>query len=246
MDFYDKFKNFSNEHLLEIIENPNDYQPKAVQTATAVIQSRNLSQEEIEAANQENELKRSELENEKRRKKEQIQLIRNKLSVLINNFRPYSDSELSPNKINKYLVVVLIVYVLFQLYQIGALFINMFQYNLLDYISVLFVLPTLYLCVCIFLLFRQNKYGWHLLSFFGIYHIIFCLYSYLKFSGIYSGFFQISQGDLFSAFFLWCCIIYTLNTKSIVELYQLSKENRLTSVSISLIFNCLIILVIFK
>ena len=46
-DFTEKFKTYSNTELLKIIDNPDLYQPLAVETANSIIASRQLTDQEF-------------------------------------------------------------------------------------------------------------------------------------------------------------------------------------------------------
>jgi hypothetical protein len=50
MEFYEKYKTYSNSELLKIIEIPNDYQSQAVETAKTIFSDRQLSEDEIKVA----------------------------------------------------------------------------------------------------------------------------------------------------------------------------------------------------
>jgi hypothetical protein len=57
-DFIETFKGYNNSELILRVDNPNQYQPLAVQAASIVLSSRNLSTEELENAR--NEIKQKE------------------------------------------------------------------------------------------------------------------------------------------------------------------------------------------
>ncbi|MBK6498822.1 MAG: hypothetical protein IPG00_11950 [Saprospiraceae bacterium] len=69
MEFSVKFKTYSNTELLRIIENPEGYQPKAVETAKTIFLDRQLTEEEIKIANDELEIERQEKLNKERKKR---------------------------------------------------------------------------------------------------------------------------------------------------------------------------------
>ena len=50
MDFLNTYQTYTNTELLRIIANAHDYQPLAVQAARMVIDSRQLSEEELQSA----------------------------------------------------------------------------------------------------------------------------------------------------------------------------------------------------
>jgi hypothetical protein len=58
MEFNEKFKTYSNTDLLRVIENPDDYQYQAVETAKIIFSERQLSEKEIKIAKDELEIER--------------------------------------------------------------------------------------------------------------------------------------------------------------------------------------------
>jgi len=75
MEFNEKFKTYSNTDLLRVIENPDDYQYQAVETAKIIFSERQLSEREIKIAKDELEIERQ----EKSRKEQQKKVVENKV-----------------------------------------------------------------------------------------------------------------------------------------------------------------------
>jgi len=69
MEFSEKFKTFSNTDLLRVIENPNDYQCQAVETAKIIFSERQLSKMEIKITKDELEIERLEKSRKEQQKK---------------------------------------------------------------------------------------------------------------------------------------------------------------------------------
>lgn len=82
MEFKDRFKTYSNTALLRIIDNPEEYQPKAVETAKSILADRQLTQEEVKIAKDELEVERQ--ENYTRRRKKE--LLKRKLKIQANQY----------------------------------------------------------------------------------------------------------------------------------------------------------------
>jgi len=75
MEFDEKFKTYSNTDLLRVIENPNDYQFQAVETAKTIFSDRQLSEMEIKIARDELEIERQ----DKSKKEQQKIAVENKV-----------------------------------------------------------------------------------------------------------------------------------------------------------------------
>jgi hypothetical protein len=62
-DFAERFRNHSNSHLLKIVESKGEYQPEAIEAAKNVLESRQLTEQEMQTA-------KAEIANEQLEKKE--------------------------------------------------------------------------------------------------------------------------------------------------------------------------------
>ena len=81
-DFNEKYNSYNNSELLKIIDCPNDYQPLAVQTAKDILESRHLTDQEIEIAKKEIAAQQQQKEEQNQKKKD----IENKVKGWGTNF----------------------------------------------------------------------------------------------------------------------------------------------------------------
>ena len=85
MEFSEKYKTYSNADLLRVIENHDDYQSQAVETAKNTLTDRQLSEMEIKIAKDELEIEKQEKlrkERTKRAVEDKVKNIVKSISVL--------------------------------------------------------------------------------------------------------------------------------------------------------------------
>lgn len=91
MEFTDRYKNYSNSELLKIIDNPNNFQPLAVETAKAIFESRQLSDEDIEIAKATIAIQRQEKEAHDEKEKSSAIKVKNIGALTCRHLLPNSD-----------------------------------------------------------------------------------------------------------------------------------------------------------
>jgi len=99
--FYDQYKSYSNFELLKILQQPEHYQPAAVEAATLLLKEREVSeQEQVEVTNHFEAIQQKEYV-----QKERINFVRNKL---VSFFEPMvrSPNEVHPVKWLNFLLVI--------------------------------------------------------------------------------------------------------------------------------------------
>lgn len=115
-DFTEKFKTYSNTDLLKIIQNPDDYQPLAVETAKTIFTSRQLSEEDIENAKAELESQRQDKEIQTQKKKDLENKVKNIADSLLETLNPIYTDTPTTDKIIKIICIVFGGLFLFQVY----------------------------------------------------------------------------------------------------------------------------------
>lgn len=166
------YETISNAELLNILENPDDFQPLAVEAASTELKKRNLSDTEIEAAKE--ILKTKVLEKE--RQKENLKKIETTFlstgQTLLDTLNPVQDG---PQNIEKTIRFIVIAFALFFLYNLLSnwefvdMYIRDFSYSPLGSLFVLF--PFIILPISLPLFWNRKKLGWLLLVIFLSYSI---------------------------------------------------------------------------
>lgn len=88
MELNERFKAYSNTALLRIIDNPEEYQPKAVETAKSILADRQLTQEEVKIAKDELEVERQEKLYKEKKKRAVEEKIKNTSKSILDNISP--------------------------------------------------------------------------------------------------------------------------------------------------------------
>lgn len=184
MEFYEKYKNYSNTELLKILKKKEDYQVPAIEAAEAILKERIVTSDEI--AEVENYFLDMEIkENDSIAKQNKYSdSIHDLLQPLIN---PGEKTEIS-KWLNIVLLVLFIQYI-FSMYETIPFFYHA-DYTDLDFGFIIFGLSIIYVPVIFYLLFKRKKWGWILLFADCIITIGFKIqeiFFFLKFSGWLDG-----------------------------------------------------------
>ena len=171
MDFSEKFSVYSNTDLLRIIENPNDFQSQAVETAKTIILERQLSETEIKIAEKELEAERQ----QNLKQEQQGQIIAGKVrnlgksvSDLIN---PIQEEAPTSKKTINTVSILLGALFLFSLYKRFGMIMFMFTDSRAEwgFETLLSFMLTIAFPTAIILFYFRKKAGWLLLTIYLIY-----------------------------------------------------------------------------
>jgi predicted RND superfamily exporter protein len=219
-NFVDRYKDYSNTELLNIVNQPNAFQPEAVIAAKKILTERSVSDMEIEDANKFID----DLKHKEQIKQDKIDFLKN---TTIDFFEPIikPQDELKPNKwLNIFLTIVTLQYV-YTLYITGSRLIRYLfcTYCEFDYIFLLDFAVIIYIPIIFLLLFKRKRWGWILLFADNLFTVILQIsqsYIFFKYQNIHHGntisFIEpiILRG--FFAFFLW--------KKTIADYFGIEKE----------------------
>lgn len=167
-DFTERYKTYSNSRLLEIIENTNDYQPDAIETAKAIISSRHLTESELEVAKSELDAEKE----EKARREQEGKVLKGKLKNLsesaLDNINPIQRQSFSAAKTINIITIVLGAIFLFRLYgQFGMIRFMISDSGVEWNLSVMLPLLQLLLMATATVFFwKKKKAGWILAGIF--------------------------------------------------------------------------------
>jgi len=255
MEFSEKFNTYSNVDLLRIIENPNDYQPQAVETAKTIFSERQLSEMEIKIA--ENEL---ENERQQKLKKEQNKLIveekvKNIGNSIFDLINPIQKKTPTPEKSIKIISIIFGGLFLFQLYKEFGMLRFMFtdSYAEWGFDMVLYFLPLIIIPTATILFYMRKKTGWLLLTMFLTYSAVLTigmiiLTMNMKPSGIEvldNIFPQTPLLTYILVFLFYTGIIWAISREKIRIIYSINKLTMTLTISIVTLVVALGIIVIF-
>ena len=169
MDFNESFKTYSNAELLRVIENPDDYQLQAVETAKAIFSDRQLSEMELKMAKDELEIERQERLRKEQQKRTVEEKVKNIGKSVFDRINPLQKK--TPETTIKIISILCGVFFLFQVYKEFGLLRFMFtdSYAEWDFSMILPFLPFIVIPTAILLFYLRKKSGWILLTIVLIY-----------------------------------------------------------------------------
>jgi hypothetical protein len=235
-EFSEYFKTVSNAELLRIIENPENYQTNAVDTAKMEYADRNLSEMELEEArNILNEEKKV-----KEEKKEKRRDIENKAkSVAIDISETIMPTRISTFSTGKIINVISLTFGVIFIYRLIIDLRGIHYYFYKFSLGIFwYVEPLLILSLAIFFFWQRVRIGWILLMFFVIYSFISevsMIYWYLKTRGNAISRFlpRVSpEGLIIQSVFLMSTIL-VLCRRDIREVFKIDRRRMINTIIIS-------------
>ena len=242
MEFDEKFKNYSNSDLLRIIENPNDYQLQAVETAKNIISERQLSEMEIKIAKNELENKKQEKSRKEQQKKEVEDKVKNVGKSIFDQINPIQKKLPSSEKVIRTISILFGGLFLIYLYrEFGMLrFMLADSFAEWDFSTVLYFLPLIALPTAVILFYLKKKIGWLLLTIFLTYSAVSAIGSMIlalkwKPSGIEALDFLFQPSlplTYLLGFLFFSGVIWTISRKNIRTIYSISNRTVILTISI--------------
>lgn len=238
--FTARYKNLSNVELLEILEEPEHYQALAIDAARQELDTRQLSQEELESANATLREKKSHL-HARQEKKKQLQLqARNTVQKLAENLSPLQQNKPSDEKTIKIICLVyaanFLYEIIFRFTSIIALLSDIFSCGILCGIPAVTILLT---PVSLVLLWLKNKNGWILFVFLVSFNLSFLLFNissllhdmFFETPGLSVTFYQPPRIETF----IWPIVLnggvlVAITRKSIRAIFRIDRRNALLAI----------------
>lgn len=170
-EFTELYQKLSNSELLKIVAESEKYNPIAVETAKTEIESRQLTEHELNQA----KLKIAEKENAKKRenekRKEREGKIKKSTSTLFETINPIQNGIQTPEKIIRLTILIFGCLAIYRLYQQFGMFQMIFHEGISDWdLSMTeYFFPIIILPIAVILFWKKNNVGWILLSIFLTY-----------------------------------------------------------------------------
>ena len=234
MDFNEKFKTYSNTQLLRIIDNPDGYQPNAVETAKSIFSERQLSEDDIKIAKDELKTEREEIQKEEQKKIEIESKLRNFGKTILDNVNPIQKETPTSEKTIKIISLLLGGLFLFQFYKaLGMIrFIFTASSAAWDISMVLYFLPLIVIPTATILFYKRKKFGWLLLTIFLTYSAVsefgmFILTIKMEpfgFTALDNIFPQTSPIIYIWSFIFFAGTIWAISTENVRSIYSVSKQ----------------------
>ena len=241
MEFSEKFKTYSNADLLRVIENHDDYQPQAVETAKNIFADRQLSEMEIKIAKDELEVERQEKLSKEQQKRAVEDRVKNIGKSVFDNINPIQKEMPTSEKTIRVISILFCGLFLFQLHkQFGMLkFMFTESYAEWDFSMVLYFLPLIIIPTATVLFYMRKKTGWLLLTIFLVYSAVSAIGSFIlaikwKPSGttLDNLFPQIQPITYLLSFLFMSGIIWVISREKMRNIYSISKPTMVLTISI--------------
>lgn len=230
-DFEERYKNYSNAGLLEILESPAKYQIIAIHAARNELNSRNLLETEISEAKQQLETKKQACNI----KKESTDLLISKVNKAADGIYDILNPINSSPAASKSITLITLVYgllffysLIIQLDDIKAL-IGENSFDAIYFIIIL--LPLLVLLISLILFGFKKKDGWKLLLFFCSFSLIGIFYSLYRYitslfkDNSYFIFAPPSPLAIILGFLFYAGTIFALSKADMMTVYKVNKQN---------------------
>ncbi len=255
MEFTEKFKTYTNTELLRIIDNPNGYQPAAVETAKTIFSDRQLTNEEIKIAKDELEIENQEKINKEQKKRAIEDKFISIGKSVIDTVNPIQKETPSIEKTIKIISLLLGGLFLFQLYQEFEILSYIFTDSSanLDFSLVLYLLPLVVILTAAILFYKKKKIGWILLTVFLTYSavsaigisILIIVMMFMGLDELDNFFSQTSMTKYLLTFLFFAGIIFAISRENIRTVYGISKQTMVLTISITVIIVGLILISLF-
>jgi hypothetical protein len=170
--FTPRYKKLSNADLLKIIDTPADYQHEAIEAANDELIARQLTDEELLAAREENETLRQEALLKSAKTKAWENKAQDIAYTIADTLNPIQSEKPSPPKAILWISILMILLTLYQLYSQFGLLKYMFTDGTARWnfaMMMYFFRPLIVAPIAAILFALREKYGWVLLSGYFIY-----------------------------------------------------------------------------
>lgn len=240
MEFLELYKDYTNVQLLKIVNRPEDYQPKAVETAKILLEIRNVLDSEIkEVENFYLNIKQNEIN-----KQEKINFLKKKAIELVQPII-LPNEEFKPRIWLKIFLIVLALQYVWLLYKSVSYFIVQANYNF-DFFLFIQIIALLYYSLILYLLFRKKKWGWILLFSDNLIVLLSSLgriYHYVKYQNYYEeSFIEIIIPILLRAAFL--LFLFRKDISAYFKVTRKLKINTLLIVGIGTVISVIILVLL--
>lgn len=241
--FVQRYKKTDSSQLLHIIDSPNDYQPLAVEAAQFVLESRQLTVEQLSDAKEKQNL----ILQNKINQQQKVLDIENKFKLftkkIADKINPIQYEESTTNKLINYISFYIGTLFLYQLYNefgfLKSYFTN--EFNNSDFTIFFYFLPFIFLPIGGILFWLKKKIGWILVVMYFTYSLLSNILMVIKGIIFYSTDVHIldkvfpttSLIIFFILFVIYSIIVWTLCKKDVRLIYNVDKRNMYISLIIA-------------
>jgi hypothetical protein len=168
--YTDTYKRLSDEKLINIIDNKNDYQPLAIETAIFELQNRQLSDKQINDARQSNVDSKNKKDQSDKKVNERIDAVKNTADKALTILDPLVEK--TPDRTIKLISLALGVLSIVKIISNFSLIVSLFKDTDYDFSVVIFLFDLLFLPIALIQFWKKRNSGRILLSIWLTYNLL--------------------------------------------------------------------------
>ncbi|MFP9113966.1 hypothetical protein ACLI1A_08480 [Flavobacterium sp. RHBU_3] len=242
MNLRSVYQNYPDAKLLDVIDNPNAYRPEAIETAQALLDERQLTDEQIATLRRRNAEAAFEAAAPLVQRKEQQDRLKLKAKSFIEDISPANHAPGSSARMVKTITLFFIASYIYMLWgNVRFVYYLITHFNHVDLFSALRLLEALFMPVAIYLFYRQKRAGWVMLFCYTIAGVLLSgLNAFNTFRPVYFDFLQEDDiSDMFNQYLIKTivhgCLCYGLVRRNVREVFQI-KERTLYYILLFFVF----------
>jgi hypothetical protein len=234
--FSSRYQLISNKDLIDILSQPQNYQPLALDTARTELENRNLSEPEISHLQKDLELEKTEKEQRAQKITASIEDIKQLSLSFFHKFNPFLKKAPAANYYARHVALIIGGLFLFQLTENFKFDIELLSEPAkYDASTFLYFLPLVLMSVGPVLLFKIKRAGWYLIYLYLVFTMYFTVKSIMLFYGINNSDLNIyqrlgvntSQMLLMMELIFFGSLLWALSRKDVLKIFKVSRKNYL-------------------
>lgn len=246
-DFNERYQNYSNLELLRIIENPNSYQPQAVETAKAMLAGRQLPQQELDALMADIAREKQTRLTEEQKKKEFEAKLKAAGESVFSAISPIQAKGSNVDSLIKSLTMFFGLISVYQLYtHIELMFYMVTDSDAKwDFGMGLFLMPVLLYPIATFLFYKRKNIGWFLIAMLLTFSLVGCVWFFAYYAiistGMFSSIYSLSS-IVISVFMvlLYSASLWVICKEEVREVYGVSTKYMVKALVYLSLISCLL------
>jgi hypothetical protein len=231
------FKTWTTDKLFDIVDNPNDYQPLAVETARLELDCRQLTPEQIANAKAEQDLRQQDIANKQQRVNDIEDKVKSVVSSLVDNLNPIQKEAPTTDKYIKIISLFLGGLLLYNIYSEFGLLQFMFSEETVewDFSTMIIFLSWIILPTAGILFWLRKKLGWTLAAIYFSYTAGGAFAMFVTLVNNKPSVFQ-SPTDYLYVLILFASLLWVICKDEIKEIYKIDKQTMyLTTIGVGVL-----------
>lgn len=221
-NFLENYQSYSNIDLLKIVKRPNKYQPEAVAAAETILETRSVTEEELNIV----AAYYTELDSQEKKSNEKIQQVINQTNDFLKPILQPSEKVNSTKWLNIIIFIVTLQYIREYIKVLAELkyMFTVNNYNWDSY-SYFIIILLVYIPIVIYLLWKRKKWGWILLFSTTIFSVISQVIRIMLYAK-YNDMFTFDPFEVIIPVSINIALIYVLYKNNIAQAFQVNQKSK--------------------